>query len=724
VNVLVTGGAGYLGYWLVKTLAEGGHQVRVFDRCCFGGATARALTEEAGASFVEGDIRRLQEHPELFAGLDAVIHLAALANDPSCALNPEMANDVNVESTRELARLSAQSGVRRLIFASSCAVYGHGVFPWLDEGTPPNPVSVFGETKLAAERALLEIRDSGFEAVITRSGSLFGYSPRMRFDLAINLMVATAVRQGKIVVHGGGRQWRPFLHVRDAARAYLQLLEAPAGQVDGQVFNLGVESQNYQIRELVERVAAILGGIEVEIARDDDDLRTYRVSFDKLADTLRFEAHHTIESGVEEVRDAIEAHALDSTQPVYSNAATYKRLLDTPVSEGGEPVAVRFIPLARPVLGEEEERAVVEALRSGWLTSGPKVATFEKSFRALVGAPAAVATNSCTAALHLSLVDAGVRPGDEVITSPITWASSTNTMVNMGVKPVFADVELDSYNMDPAAIEDKITERSKAIMPVHLAGHPAEMDAIRAIADKHGIPIVEDAAHALGSSYKGQSIGTLSPYTCFSFYATKNITTMEGGMITVPDAGRAEHLRFLATNGMSATAWERYGRSAVASPAQVVEPGYKYAMSNVHAAMGVEQLKRFADFQHARRRLAQLYSLALEDVDEIVCPAARDDIEHAWHLYIVRFRTELLSRTRDELAYDLRRENIGTGIHFYGLHLHRYYQAQYGYAAAQFPNATLASQSMLSLPMCPDMTDRHVNDVVLALKKVLAHARK
>jgi dTDP-4-amino-4,6-dideoxygalactose transaminase/nucleoside-diphosphate-sugar epimerase len=721
--VLVTGGAGYLGYWLVRELAARGHEVRVFDRCCFGRAAVDAWEGLSGVELVTGDIRRFQESPGLLKGIDAVAHLAALANDPSCSLNPDIAHDVNVESSIELARLAAQAGVSRFVFASSCAVYGQGVFQWIDEGTPPNPVSDFGETKLAAEQALLAMNDEQFEVAVVRNSSLYGYSPRMRFDLAVNLMAATALKQGRIFIKGGGKQWRPFLHVTDAARAYADLLEAPPRQVAGEVYNLGAESQNFQIEDLAARVGAILG-VPVEKARDDDDLRTYRVSFGKIARALSFEARVSIEDGVREVREAIESRGLDPMAELYSNAGTYKRLLDTPVAEGGEPVAARFVPLARPVLGPEEERAVAEALRSGWLASGPKIAAFEKGFRSLVGAPGAVATSSCTAALHLCLVVAGVKPGDEIITSPITWASSTNTMVNMGAVPVFADIEPDTLNMDPESLRTKITDRTKAIMPVHIAGHPANMDAIRATAAEKGIPVIEDAAHAMGASYKGVKIGTLSPYSCFSFYATKNITTMEGGMITVQDEAQVERLRFLATNGMSTTAWERYGRSSAAAPAQVVEPGFKYLMSNVHAAMGVEQLKKFSKFQQARKRLAHLYTMALGELDEIHCPGVRDDIEHAWHLYIIRFKLDRLTRTRDELAHDLRRENIGTGIHFYGLHLHPYYQERYGFRAEDLPAATHASDCILSLPLCPDMTDKHVNDVVRALKKVLAHARK
>lgn len=724
MKVLITGGAGYLGCHLVRLLLDEGCSVRVLDRLCFGRSP---LEEFSGRSFeiVEGDIRRVHQCEGIFDGIDGIIHLAGIANDPSCALNAEMAADVNVESTRELARLAAHAGVRRFVLASSCAVYGQGLFDLLDEDTPPNPVSPLGESKLAAEQSLLTIDGGQFEPVIARCATLYGVSPRMRFDLAINLMVADALREGRIIVHGGGQQWRPFLHVADAARGYWELLKAPASLVRGKVFNLGTTSQNMRIGDLARLVVKTLGdNIEAEVPVDDADARTFRVNCARFEDTFQFSATCSIEEGIKQVAHYLRSESVDSKSERFSNVKTLKRLMATPVDEGGEPVAARFIALARPSIGEEEERVVIEAFRSGWLTSGPKIAAFERAFGEEVNAPHAVAVTSCTAALHLCLVDIGVQPGDEVITSPITWASTGNTILNMHARPVFTDIDPETLNMDPASLESKITSKTKAIMPVHLAGHPVDLKAIQMIADRHGIPVVEDAAHALGAGLDGSPIGSISRYTCFSMYAIKNITTMEGGMITVHDPERAKHLRFLASNGMSTTAWDRYGRSAIASPAEVVAPGYKYLLGNVGAAMGLEQLKKFARFKASRRRLANIYQAALADVEEITLPVTRGGVDHAWHLYVVRLRLDLLSRSRDEIAYDLRRENIGTGVHFFGLHLHRFYREKLGMRPDDLPEATRASYDILSLPLYPDMTDRHVHETVTALKKVLRHARK
>ena len=723
MRVLVTGGAGYLGCHVVRLLLEEGHEVRVFDRFCFNEEALADVADRAACQVVRGDVRRLQEHPGLFDGIDGIVHLAGLSSDPTCGLDEDMAEDVNVESTRELVDQALQHGVRRFVLASTCSVYGHGVFARLDEESPTNPLSPYGRTNLLAERAVLSKQNDHFEPVVARLATLFGWSSRMRFDLAVNQMVATG-RAGSISVFGGGQQWRPFLHVRDAARALAVLLTAEAGKVGGETFNVGADGLNFRIADLARAVADHFDGVAIEVARDDDDLRSFHVVFDKLRERLGFECTHSLAEGVSEVRNAIEESGIDPSEDVYFNVRTMKRLLATPVDEGGEPIAPRLIALYRPTLGPEEERAVAETLRSGWLTSAARVPAFEKLFADTVGAPHAVAVTSCTAALHLSLHHAGVGAGDEVIMTPITWGSTANTVVHMGATPVFVDIQADTLNMDPDAVERAVTERTKAIVPVHLAGQPCDLDAIYDIAAKHGVTVVEDAAHALGASYKGVPIGARNGYTCFSFYAIKNITTIDGGAVTLWDPEEAGWLRVLAGNGMDQSAWDRYGRSSATAPVEVVTPGFKYRLTDVNAAIGIEQLKKFPSFKASRNRLAHLYRTVLAGIDEIALPRVLDEVEHAWHLMVVRLRLAQLTKTRDEIRDALRRENVGTGVHFYGLHLHKYYRERYGIRPEDLPNATAASEDMISLPLFPLMEDKHIQQVVDALKKVLAHARR
>ncbi|MBI5095340.1 MAG: aminotransferase class I/II-fold pyridoxal phosphate-dependent enzyme [Candidatus Hydrogenedentes bacterium] len=724
MRVLVTGGAGYLGSQLTALLLEKGHTVRLFDRFCFGDDPLQSFPKTDKLEVVRGDIRRLQETPDLLVDVDAVVHLASLSNDPSSDLDPEMAIDINLESTKELISLSIHHGVRRFVFASSCSVYGKGVFELLDEQSPTNPITTFGRTKRDAEVAVLAAKSDSFEPVVARAATLFGWSPRMRFDLAVNQMVASAARHGKISVHGGGGQWRPFIHIRDAARALLTFIEAPARDVSGELFNVGSDICNFRIVDLAQRVAKFFPGVHIDVAKEDEDLRSCRVHFGKIRDKLKFKCEWTLEDGVRELIDGLQDSALDPFADIHFNVRRMKELRATPVDEGGEPIAPRFIPLARPSLGPEEEQAIIATLRSGWLTTGAKVQAFEKAVAESVQAPDAIAVSSCTAALHLCLVHAGVKAGDEVITTPLNWASSGNTVLNLGAKPVFADICPDTLNIDPEAIERAITPRTKAIMPVHHAGQPCDLDAVYAVARRHNIPVVEDAAHALGAAYKGSPVGKTGVYACFSFYPIKNITTIDGGAIATTDPETAAALRVLANNGMSAIAWHRYGRSATPAQPEVVTPGYKYRMHDVSAAMGIEQMKKLPAFMAARRRLARMYSSVLSDVEEISLPAVSEDSEHAWHLYIIRLKLDRLTMNRDEIAQALRRENVGTGIHFVGLHLHQYYRETLGYTPEDLPVATAASREILSLPLFPLMTDKNVSEVVEALKKVLTHARR
>lgn len=720
----MTGGAGYLGCWVTYELLQKGHKVRIFDRMCFGYPEEADWLKDTNVEIIQGDIRHWQEFPDLFNEIDVVIHLAGLANDPTCALCPITAREVNVDSTVELARQSSQKGVRKFIFASTCAVYGKGIGDWLDEDSPTNPISTFSQTKREAEEKLMILAHENFSPVIARFSTLFGYSPRMRFDLAINQMVSTAERQKRIEVRGGGNQWRPFLHVRDCARAITLICEAEQQKIHNQIFNIGHNSLNKRIIDLAQEIASVIHGTEIDVVRDDEDLRTFRVQFQKFITQFHFQPEYTIQKALQEITDWLERYPHeDPFFDKYINVLQFKKLRKIPVQEGGEPTAPLFIPLAKPVMGHEEEDAVIQAMRSGWLTSGHNIHAFEQNFASAVGAKESVAVSSCTAAIHLCLVEAGIKAGDEVITPPITWVSTINTLLNMGVKPVFVDVDPLTYNIDPRQIEEKVTEKTKAIIPVDLAGHPCDLDEIQKVADKYHLLLIEDAAHALGAEYRSQKIGSIAKRTCFSFYATKNITTIEGGMITLSNSEEAKYLRILATNGLADTAWDRYGRSAFLRPQELITAGFKYPMSNISASIGMEQIKKLHSFNSIRQRLATRYFYSLSEIDEITLPTVKDYVQHAWHLYIIRINSQKVNKSRDEIAFMLRQENIGIGIHFYGVHLHPYIQQVCGVRPEDCPTATKISDEILSLPLHPLLTEENIQYVVDAIKKVIYYVR-
>ena len=383
----------------------------------------------------------------------------------------------------------------------------------------------------------------------------------------------------------------------------------------------------------------------------------------------------------------------------------------------------KFLPVFAPGLGEEELNEVLDTLRSGWITMGPKTSKFEGLFADYVGSRHTIAVSSCTAGLHLALVAGGIGPGDEVITTPLTFCSTANVIVHQGAVPVLADVQADTYNIDPEELRKRITSRTKAIIPVHLAGHPCEMEEIQAIAEENGLLVIEDAAHAMGAKYKDRMIGTVSEVTVFSFYATKNLTTGEGGMITTEDDELAERMRVLRLHGISTDAWKRY--SAQGSwYYEVVFPGYKYNMTDVQAALGIHQLAKQERFLEVRQRYADTYDAAFEDLPEIVPPCVKEYVRHSWHLYVIRLELERLTIDRGQFIEALRRENIGTSVHFIPLHLHPYYKERYGFKKGDFPVAEWIYEGIVTLPLYPKMSMEDVEDVITAVRKVIKENRR
>jgi dTDP-4-amino-4,6-dideoxygalactose transaminase len=382
-----------------------------------------------------------------------------------------------------------------------------------------------------------------------------------------------------------------------------------------------------------------------------------------------------------------------------------------------EPVRKTFLPFNRPCLDEAEEQEVVAALRSGWLTTGPRTKQFEKDFAAYQGVAHAVGLNSCTAGLHLALLALGIGPGDEVVTTPYTFVATCNVIVHVGATPVIADVEPDTLNLDPAAVEAAITPRTKAIIPVHFAGHPVDMPAFRALRDRHGVTLIHDAAHATESLYEGRSIASDGDITCYSFYATKNLATGEGGMLTTGDAALADRVRVLGLHGMSRDAWKRYTESGY-QHYDVAEPGFKYNMFDLQAALGLHQLQKLEGFWQRRAALAARYDAAFRDVPGLRLMGVRPNVRTAHHLYVIRLQPEL-GIERDAFMAAMQRQNIGVGVHFRPVHFLSYYQDRLGWRPEMVPVASAAGEQCVSLPLDPALSDADQDDVITAVFRIL-----
>ena len=382
-----------------------------------------------------------------------------------------------------------------------------------------------------------------------------------------------------------------------------------------------------------------------------------------------------------------------------------------------------FLPFHKADLGDEEIAGVVDVLRSGWLTTGPKVKEFEQEFAAMVGTQHAVAVNSCTAALHLALEAGGLREGDEVLVPTMTFAATAEVVTYFKAKPVLIDCVQDTLNLDTDRIEEAITDKTKAIIPAHFAGQPCDMEQIQSIARTHGLHVIEDAAHALPARYHGKMIGGIGDSTCFSFYATKSITTGEGGMVTTNNAEWAARIRMMSLHGLSRDAWNRY--SAEGSwYYEILSPGFKYNLTDIAAALGLAQLKKCDRFWKAREQYATRYHEGFRDLPEIICPRAAPHVQHAWHLYVIQLDLDRLRITRNEFIRQLQQAGIGCSVHFIPLHLHPYYRDMWGYRPDDLPVSNMVFQRTLSLPLYSKMTEADIDRVIETVRNLVMENRR
>ena len=380
-----------------------------------------------------------------------------------------------------------------------------------------------------------------------------------------------------------------------------------------------------------------------------------------------------------------------------------------------------FLSFSPPSIGDAERREVLDTLNSDWITTGPKTKAFEAKLSGYLGAPSIVALNSCTAGLHVGLVALGIGPGDEVIVPAMTFCATANVVEHVGARPVLVDVCQDTLNLDPEAAEKAITPRTKAIIPVHYAGHPVDLDPIFELAKKHGLVVMEDAAHALPAKYKGVIVGSRDNLAAFSFYATKNLTTIEGGCLT-GDPALVDKARIIGHHGMNRDAWKRFDKSG-SWYYEVVLPGFKYNMTDVQAAIGLHQLDRLAGFQIRRREVVAAYEKGLGDLQEVQLPVERPEVESAWHLYVIRLHLTRLTIDRNAFIEELKARNIGTSVHYLPVHMHPFYRDKYGYKPEDCPVAADAFTRMLTLPLHPGLSDEDIQDVVDAVLDVVSTHR-
>jgi dTDP-4-amino-4,6-dideoxygalactose transaminase len=401
-------------------------------------------------------------------------------------------------------------------------------------------------------------------------------------------------------------------------------------------------------------------------------------------------------------------------------ASTGRDAIASPISSPTEPIRSSrdFLIFGAPLICGEEKREVLNCLETGWLGTGAKVAQLEREFRDYKGAQYAVAVNSCTAALHLSMLVAGIGAGDEVITTALTFCATVNTIIHAGAKPVLVDVDPATFNIDPREVEAKITSATKALVPVHFAGRACDMDALVSIAQRHGLMIIEDCAHAVETTYKDKQAGTFGSFGCFSFYVTKNMITGEGGMILTPDERHADRLKILALHGMSKDAWRRFSDDGY-KHYYVVECGYKYNMMDIQAAIGIHQLRRIQRNWERRQEIWAIYQRELADLPLALPTPPDEGSRHAYHLYTVLIDPKRTNLPRDQFIVDMTAENIGVGVHYQSVPVHPYYQERFGWRPEDYPHSLRIGQQTVSLPLSPKLTDQDVFDVVRAVRKIL-----
>ena len=713
----MTGAAGFIGRWVVAELLDRGHTVVPIDNLVAGDVANLAEFEGHPrlVAFERGDVRDAEACRRWLRGVDAVAHLAASISVQDSIDDPAETFDNDVVGTFRLLEAARETRAR-FLFMSTCMVYDRAADgEAIAEAHPTKPASPYAASKLAGEALTLSYHHAyGLAATVVRPFNTYGPFQR---SVGEGGVVAIFTRRSllgeELRIYGDGTQTRDLLFVTDCARFACDALASDAAV--GQVLNAGTGSD--------VSINALAAAVEPDAARivhvphihPQSEIAVLRCDPRRATDVLgwRPAGHAGGRAGGDPHVDGGAARSR-CAGAVSGRVAGGRLAID-----GGEPVRTAFLPYARQQIADEDVAAVVAALRSDWLTTGPRVRTFEEGLEAATGARHAVAFSSGTAALHGAMDACALAPGDEVLTTPMTFVATANAALYVGAEPRFADVDAGTLLLDPARVAAAVTPRTRVLAPVDYAGHPADYDVLRAIADAAPggpLTIVADASHSLGATYRGRSVGTLADMTVLSLHPAKILTTGEGGAVLTDRDDLAERLRRFRNHGIATelgarTDWT-YG---------MVQLGYNYRLTDIGAALGTAQLERLETFLATRRRLAARYLDRLAGQWAVELPAVGDDVDPAWHFMFVQLRLDQLRVDRGGIYHAMRAEGIGVNVHYIPVHHQPFYRERY--PGLSFPIAEGAYERLLTLPLHAGMTVDDVDDVVAALDKVTAGYR-
>ena len=717
MNSLVTGGAGFIGRWVVKRLLEDYHNVWVLDNLSNG--SERNLEEFKDdpnfRDLVIGDIKQDTETlSSLFKNhFDICYHLAAAINTQDSIDDPEPIFNNNVRGTFNVLEECRKNDIK-MVFVSTCMVYektdGHKA---ISELHPTKPVSPYAASKISGENMVLAYYHSyGLPTVVIRAFNTYGpFQKSSGEGGVIAIFIKRNLEAKTLKIFGDGKQTRDFLYVDDCARGIVET--GYSSKVDDGVINIGT-GQDVAIINLAKIITNGKNQIRhVLHPHPQSEIQRLRCDYAKAKKNLDWKPRISLEEGIKLTEKWIKKQ-MEEEKKVERKVIS--------VHEDSRPIQTKLLRYARQWIDEDDIQAVAEVLESDWLTTGPKIAEFEAQFAKYVGAKYAVAVSSGTAALHAACFAAGIDKGDEVITTPITFVASSNCILYMGGKPVFADIKENTYNIDPKEIDRKITDRTKAIIPVDFAGQPADLDAIHEIAQKHNLIVIEDAAHALGAECKGRRVGSISDLTTFSFHPVKHITTGEGGMVVTNDKECYEKLLIFRTHGVNKNR-VKLRKNEGPWYYEMQGLGYNYRITDFQCALGISQLKKIDEFVKRRREIVKRYNDALKSIEEINTPYEKPEVKSTWHIYVIRLKLDRLKVSRKEIFEALRRENIGVQVHYIPIYYQPYYQ-KLGYKKSLCPAAERYYEGAITLPLFPGMDNKDALRVINTVKKIIIRCRK